>query len=310
MGARIAQRLVERGERPVLFDNSPAMWRLEGFEAKVDVVRGNVVNLHELLHTIRRFKVSKVIHLAYLLGAESNADPLTATYVNTVGTINVYEAGRLEGLERVCIASSIAVYGSDDEYPPTDLPLAEDAPKRLAKGVLTYAAGKIYMEALGDLYRNQFGVFVCGRRPSIVYGWGRLTGATAFAGELISKPALGEPVKIAGGNAAVSMVYLDDVVEEWLTILDAPKEKFKHFYYNTGGDRATIKEIAEVVKKLIPDARIEVTSGSERNVLGLAASVSDRLIGEELGFKRRYTPLEKGIQAMIQEVHSRHRKTA
>jgi len=307
MGARIAQRLVERGERPVLFDSYPAMWRLEGFEDKVDVVRGNIVNLHELLHTIRRFKVTKVIHLAYLLGAESNADPLTATYVNSVGTVNLYEAGRLEGLERICIASSIAVYGSDDEYNSADLPLEEDAPKYLAKGVLTYASGKVYMEALGDLYRNQFGVFVCGLRPSIVYGWGRLTGATAFAGELISKPALGQPVKIAGGNAAVSMVYLDDVVDEWLAVLDAPKEKFKHFYYNTGGDRATIKEIAETVKRFIPDAQIEVTSGSERHVVGLAASVSDRLIGEELGFRRKYTPLEKGIQAMIEEVRRRQR---
>ncbi|MBC7344040.1 MAG: NAD(P)-dependent oxidoreductase, partial [Clostridia bacterium] len=308
MGARIADRLIARGERPVLFDVNPALWRLENIKDKVDIVRGNIVNLHEILHVIKKYKVDKVIHLAYLLGAESNADPLTATYVNSVGTINLYEAARITGqIERICIASSIAVYGFDDEYDPSLLPLKEDAPKLLAKGVLTYAAGKVYMEALGDLYRNNYGVFVCGLRPAIVYGWGRLTGATAFAGELIEKPALGQPVKIAGGNALVGLVYLDDVVDEWITLLDADKSKFKHYYFNSGADAVRVFEIAEIVKKIIPDAKIEVERGEEKSAVGLAARTSDENIGLELGFKRKFTPLEVGIEAMIKDVRSRKR---
>ncbi len=307
MGARIAARLVERGEKPVLFDANPAIWRLENFKDKVDVVLGSVVNLHEILHAIKMYKVDKVIHLAYFLGAEANVNPLAATYVNSLGTVNIYEAGRLMGLERVCVASSIAVYGCDDEYEPSILPLTEDAPHLLAKGVLTYAGGKVYMEALGNLYRQNYGVFVCGLRPAIVYGWGRLSGATAFAGELIEKPALGQPVKVAGGNALVGLVYLDDVVDAWVALLDADKTKFKHYFLNTGADAVKVSEIAEIVKNLIPGSQIDVQSGDEKFAVGLVARTSDKALEEELGFKRKYTPIEVGIEAMIKDVRERNK---
>ena len=307
MGSRIASILVARGERPVLFDYAPAMWRLTGIEDKVNVVRGNVVNLHEILEPTKKYKVNKIIHLAYLLGAESNVNPLGATYINTIGTMNVYEAARMMECDRVCTASSIAVYGFDDEYNPSELPLTEEAAAKLSKGVLTYAAGKVYMEALGKLYRETYGTFVCGLRPSIVYGWGRLTGATAFAGELIEKPTKGEPVKLAGGNAKVSMVYNDDVVAQWVTLLDADKSKFKHFFFNTGGEATTIYEIGETVKKFIPDAKITVDRGAEKHVVGLPARVSDECIGKELGFKRKFNTMEAGIEAMIKEVRDRPR---
>lgn len=305
MGSRIAKVLVARGDRPVLFDYAPAMWRLTGLEDKVDVVRGNVVNLHEILEPIKKYKVKKIINLAYLLAAESNANPLAATIINNVGTVNIYEAARIMECDRVCTASSIAYYGSDDEYDPSELPLKEEASAKLSKGVLPYAAGKVYMEALGKLYRETYGTFVCGLRPSIVYGWGRLTGATAFAGDLIERPAKGQPVKLAGGNAKASLVYNDDVVAEWVVLLDADKSKFKHFFYNTGGDATTIYAMGQIVKKLIPDADITIDRGAETHVVGLPATVSDQCIGQELGFKRKFTPLEVGIEAMIKDVRDR-----
>jgi nucleoside-diphosphate-sugar epimerase len=66
--------------------------------------------------------------------------------VSNIGTVNIYEAGRICGLERICIASSIAVYGADEEYEPSELPVTEDAPAYLAKGTLAYAAAKVYIE--------------------------------------------------------------------------------------------------------------------------------------------------------------------
>lgn len=306
IGARIAKKLVDRGDKPVLFDLYPTYRRVEDIKDKVTLIKGNVVNLHEVLHAIKNNNVDKVIHLAYLLGDESDVDPLAATYINIIGTLNIYEAGRLLGLERICIASSLAVYGCDDEYEPSQLPLNEDAPRYLAKGMRTYSAGKVYMEALGDLYRNHYGVFVCGLRPSCVYGFGRSTGATAFMTQLVEKSTLGEPIRLDRGNAAISLTYLEDIVEGFITLLDIDKSKFKHFYYNSGGDCARIYEIAEMVKKLLPEAKIEIESGSEKNIAGLAASISDKLINEELGFKRKFTPLEAGIEAIISDVRKAH----
>ena len=128
-------------------------------------------------------------------------------------------------------------------------------------------------------------------RPSIVYGWGRLTGATAFAGELIEKPAKGEPVKLAGGNAKVSVVYNDDVVDEWITLLDADKSKFKHFFYNSGGESTTIFEIGETVKKFIPGAKITVDRGPERSVSRCGGNGSRQGYHGGIGFQEEIHPL-------------------
>jgi nucleoside-diphosphate-sugar epimerase len=307
MGSCIAQRLVDRGERPVLFARNPALWRIAGIRDKVDVVQGDVQKLHEILRAIKKYKVSSIVHLAYLLGAESNANPLGSAHINCIGTVNVYEAARLMECERVCTASSIAVYGFDDEYDPSELPLHEDVPMKMAKGVLPYSSSKIYMEALARLYREQYGTFICGLRPGIVYGWGRLTGSTAFFVELIEKPAKGEPARISGGNAKVTMVYNDDVVDQWITLLYADKSRFKRFFYNTGGDTATVWEVGEIVKKLIPGANITVERGDEKSLFGFAATLSDRSIREDFGCIRKFSPLEVGIEAMIREVKERSR---
>jgi UDP-glucose 4-epimerase len=309
MGTRIARRLIERGEKPVLFAKVPAMWRIADIKDKVHVVCGDVVNLHELLEPIKKYKVGKIIHLAYLLGAESSANPLGSAYINCVGTVNVYEAAKLMDCERVCTASSIAVYGFDDEYDPTELPLTEDVPMKLAKGVLSYASSKVYMEAMARLYREKYGTFICGLRPGIVYGWGRLTGSTAFFVDLIEKPAKGETARIAGGNAKVSMVYNDDVVNMWITLLDADRSKFKRSFYNTGGDATTVWQVAEIVKKLIPDADITVERGQEKNLFGFAATLSDRHIVEDLGCRRMFSPLEVGIEEMIRDVRGKSKRS-
>ncbi len=305
MGSRIAHRLVERGEQPVLFDCSPAAWRIENIRDRVHVVRGHVENMHEIMESLNKYRVNKIIHLAYLLGAESNANPLGSVGVNCLGTINIYEAARLTGCERVCTASSISVYGFDDEYDPSEIPLTEDVPMKLAKGVLSYASSKVYMEAMARLYREQYGTFICGLRPGIVYGWGRLTGSTAFFAELTEKPVNGEPAKITGGNALISMVYIDDVVDQWIALLDADKSRFKHFFFNTGGDTTTVWQVGEIVKKMLPGADITIERGQEKNLFGFAASLSDQSITEELGCRRKFSPLEVGIEEMIRDVRSR-----
>lgn len=137
------------------------------------MIRGDVTSVVELLDAVRETGAAAVVHLAYVLGAESNANPEPAGRVNIQGTTNVLEAARLGGAGRVLLASSIAVYGADAEYRPEALPLREDAALHVAKGVSLYGAGKVYLEHLGALYAARHGLTVGGLRPSIVYGWGR-----------------------------------------------------------------------------------------------------------------------------------------
>lgn len=305
-GSRIAKRLVDRGEQPVIFDLYPADWRIQTIRDKVKLVRGDITNLHQLMHAAKDNGVTSVIHLGFLVGGQAEADPVLAAHVNATGTTTVFELGRLLDLDRILFASSITVYGSDEEYPRDQLPLTEDSAKLLDRELTpVYTAGKLYGELMGEYYRKKYGVFVAGIRPSLVYGYGRESGLRDYVNRLILNPAMGLPIKVpVGGENDTSMIYVEDIIDEWMGILDAPKNKFKHYFYNSGGDKATLFQIATAVKKFIPDAKIEMQPGRMKGSLG-AADISSEAIAKEIGVTRKHSPLEKGVEAMIAEVRAR-----
>lgn len=313
IGACLADKLLARGERVVLFDQALAEWRIGPLRVhgdRLQVVRGDVQSLVELLNAIQAHRVTAIVHLAYLLGAECNTIPELATRVNVLGTANVLEAARLAGLERMLLASSIAVYGADEQYPPDQRPLREDVALYVASGLPIYGGGKVYLEHLARDYADHHGLLVAGLRPSIVYGWGRERGTSAFTGEMIDRAVAGEPARIGFGDARVSLVYVEDVAEQFVALLGADARVLaRRRFFNTGGDTATVRELAATVQRLLPGARIEVTSRGERDIAGLAASVSDRSLEDEVGYTRRFTPLEEGVRAHIAVARARARRS-
>jgi nucleoside-diphosphate-sugar epimerase len=207
---------------------------------------------------------------------------------------------------RVLLASSIAVYGADSDYPADALPLREDAAPLVCRGVSLYGAGKVYLEHLGAVYATRHGLVVGGLRPSIVYGWGRERGASAFTGELVDRAVAGQPFQLRGGDARVSLVYVDDVAEQFRALLGADAGVFaRRRFFNTGGDTCTLRELADTVRRLIPGAKIDVTSRGEHDLGGLAARVSDRSLEEMLGVRRAFTPLDVGLRAHIEVARAR-----
>jgi nucleoside-diphosphate-sugar epimerase len=250
--------------------------------------------------------VRAIVHLAFVLGAVGNAEPERATRVNIVGTTNVLEAARLAGVSRVLLASSIAVYGSDDQYAPAELPLGEDAARHVCRTLPIYGGGKLYTEHLAQAYARTYGLVVGGLRPSVVYGPGRESGASAFLNEVIEKPALGEPVSVGFGDARISFVHVEDVAGQFAALLTCdPAVLARRRFYNTGGDTASVRELAAAVARVVPGARISVTAKGERDLGGLATSVSDRAITEAVGYRRRMSPLDVGVRAHANAVRAR-----
>ena len=74
-------------------------------------------------------KITRVIHLVSLLRTASEQNPLAATQVNIVGSLNILEAARTFNVQRVVYASSASVYGTReaaDKAREADLTAPED----------------------------------------------------------------------------------------------------------------------------------------------------------------------------------------
>lgn len=304
IGARLAEKLLARGKAVVLFDMAPSLQRVEHLRAsageRMKIVRGDITSLAEMIDATKQHGVGAIVHLAALLGSESGNFPELATRVNVVGTTNVLETARLLGVERILIASSVAVYGADSDYDVEVLPLRENAPLHIAAGLRVYGATKLYCEHIAKHYADEYGMTTGGLRLSTVYGSGRQRGSATFVSGLVDCAVQGQPVSVDLGDAVVNVVYVDDVAAQFAALLDARVEVFReHRFFNTGGDRCTVREFAATVGSLVPGARITVLDSDQKTLAGMAATVSDDLLVQTVGVRREFTPLTVGLKAFI-----------
>ena len=302
IGSCIVRDLVREGEHVVVYDLHPDRSFLQRFmsedeiESMVTIVRGDVTDPPHLFRTILENKVEKIIHTASLLSPESNSNPYLAVEVNCQGTICVFEAARTLGLKKVVYASSNACFGPAEKYPQEYIP--NDAPHYPQN---MYGATKAFNEAVAAYYFSHYGVDITGIRYLDVYGVGARRGLFAtILQELITKPALGKPARISHGDAFVGWSYVDDPARA--TVMASKVLKTKTRSYSVMGDVRSVREAADYVRKILPDADITVLPGA---FTVYPVRFDTRLIEEEIGYRPEWS-MERGIKEAINLTRKEH----
>lgn len=143
VGAYAVRMLLDRGARPVIYDVAANERLLDaiGVEiGKVTAIRGDMMDLPALISALRDHDCDRIIHLAAFLGEEVQRRPYSGVRLNFMGTVNVFEAARLEKVSRIVFPSSGTVYLGSlgeglqkiDETIPMNPPSIYAAPKRAA----------------------------------------------------------------------------------------------------------------------------------------------------------------------------------
>jgi len=292
IGSHVARKLVEEGWDVVLFDFLPKFDLIEDIKNKVKIVRGDIADITDLLTNIRKHSVEYIIHLAYMHLIESEEKPWKACRVNCGGHLNVFEAMRIADVKKVVYVNSVAVYGPAKYY--EGKPINEDTPPR---PTTVYGMCRAFDAFMGQHYHEKYGLDIVGIRPGgIVYGPGMAV-HTWFR-DMIEKSLLGEPVKVPYGNQRVDWQYVKDTVNAFILALKA--KNLKHRIFNTCGEVRTVREAAEIVKRLLPSATIEVEDKGE---LPFPYLFDIKRAREELGYEPQYT-LERGIKDYIDTIKS------
>lgn len=303
-GAATARLLVSRGERPVLLDNRVDPSLIADIAADVDVVTGDILDGAALKEVVAGHDITHIVHMAALMPGPAEAAPRRAIAIGVDGTLNVLEAARTCGVRRVVYTSSNAFVGNigGKHGHPDFVPLDESLPPNPAD---LYGVTKVCSETLGNYYRKRYGVeFVALRYPSI-YGPGKLArhGVLALYGKIIEDAMAGREVLIPqGGDQRNDAVYVGDVAHSVVLALDA--EDLTQWTFNIGTGRGvTLKDFADVLKRIFPEAKIDIGSGLDfRDGYKQSYCVFD--IGkarEQLGYEPRYF-LEEGIGDYIESI--------
>lgn len=161
------------------------------------------------LLSARRFDA--IVHLAGLLQFACEHDPGLAVRVNVDATRTVLEAARRTGVRRVILASSVAVFGAQDETVTETSPLL---PPRAGYGV--YAATKLLAERVGlAFHANAGGPEYVVFRLAAVFGLGRprSTGMSDVLQRLYGGLLAGRAVEVSelSGHEYRHFVHVKDI---------------------------------------------------------------------------------------------------
>ena len=286
IGRRIVRELAERGEDVVCFDLAPPPAQQDG----VAYYRGDVTQLPQLLEACNTHGVSRIIHMAALLPPDTEDRPHFGMLVNIVGTNNVFEAARWCGIERVVYASSIAVYGTQETF--GERPVDEDD---LPAPANVYGMTKATNDFAAARYRDLYGLDLRGIRICTVFGHGRVTGMTGMIGGLmVSLPAVGKPIDLPFHRDELSpMIHAEDAAQ--IFVRAALAERLNHPVYISGGHLCSVGDMIDIVRDIIPDARI--TTG-ERRVPHIYLVDNSRMLAD-IGYE--IAPLDVRIQEHIDD---------
>jgi nucleoside-diphosphate-sugar epimerase len=259
LGQSVVARLLAGGHDVAVLDAAPAPWRV-ALPRPVPVAAGSVADPGAVLEALRRERPDAVLHREVLYGPETEQRLLRTVQVNLVGALAVFEAAAATGVRRVVYESSIGVYGTQAEHGPGPLP---EASARFADPPHVYQLTQHAVEYLARRYRAATGLSLVGVRPSVCHSPLKDVGISRWSNDFVTLPALGRPVRLpyhAGQRS--SLLWVDDCAEVYARLVERPD--LRHEVYNTGGHDVSLRELAGLVRALLPRARLEFTEGSEQ----------------------------------------------
>ena len=290
IGRRAVRRLAERGEQVAVMDINPRAANFDDLAGGVSVMQGDIIQFEDVVKAILASKPDRIMNLAYLLGSGDDTPHFTMK-LNVLGMDNCFEAARVCSVNRVVYASSLAVSGQQSHF--GDRLITEDDAMH---GDSQYAMHKRFNEFQAAQFNEVYGMSITGIRPANVTGPDKVRGSTDHV-QCVTLPAAGEPVSFPKKDYMRLPVHVDDVAEAFVrvTLSDSPH----HTLYNTGGIPVSLGDLADIVRRFLPDAQISFESDGGREDSGNYRVDNSRLLGE---FELEYPPLETWIRNIINEV--------
>jgi UDP-glucose 4-epimerase len=289
IGSNVVERLIELGHEPVVLDDISSGYR-ENLLPGVPFVEGDVRDAAAVATAVDGCDV--VCHLAASVGnARSIAEPQTDSAINVIGTLNVLEAARANGLRRIVFSSSAGIFGE-----LKTLPIAEDHPQDPDS---PYGASKLAAEKMCLVYNKLYGMRNICLRYFNVYGPHQRFDAYGnvipiFADRILKRASM---TIFGDGEQTRDFVNVRDVAAANLAAAFAGDVAG---VFNIGsGERISINELARVMQE-VAGAEVDLAYGPERpgDVRDSLADIS--AARRELGFAPSVPIESRGLGEYMQ----------
>lgn len=294
IGSHLAERLVREGAsvRALVHYNALGArgWLEESpLAGDMEIVAGDITDAWSMREATKG--TSHVFHLAALIAIPySYQAPASYVRTNVEGTLNVLQAARDAGVERIVHTSTSEVYGTA-RYAPID----EEHP---LQGQSPYSASKIAADKLAESFYCSFGLPVVTLRPFNTFG--PRQSARAVIPTIITQCLTGDVVKLGNVHPTRDLNFVENTVDGYLAVAQAPGLDGEVIQIGTERE-ISIGDLAQLIAKIMGKS---ITIESESLRLRPAASEVERLIASpakakaKMGWEPRVS-LEEGLERTV-----------
>ena len=283
---QIGSDLVEGLAQRIGAENVIASDIREGNHGEVQFVYLDILDAPKLKTIIEEHNVGTVYLLAALLSATAEQNPMFAWKLNMEGLFNVLELAKEGAIDQIFWPSSIAVFG------PTT-PRENTPQTTVMEPTTVYGISKQAGERWCEYYHNKYGVDVRSiRYPGLISYKAEPGGGTTDYAVAIYYKALqeGKYECYLKSDTYLPMMYMEDAIKATIDLMQAEESDIKiRSSYNLAGISFSPVEIAEEIKKHLPDFSISYQPDYRQNIAdSWPKSIDDSKAQEDWGWKNSY----------------------
>jgi len=256
---------------------------------------------------VKEHKITQIYHLASILSARGEQNPLFAWQINMQGLLNVLEVSKELNLYKIYIPSSIAVFGEDT--PKNNTPQ-----KTIMNPNTVYGISKQAGELWGKYYFEKYGLDVRSLRYPGLISYKTLPGGgtTDYAIDIFYKALEGGFYEcFLRKDTLLPMMYMPDALKATLQLMDSESDKISiRTSYNITAMSFSPEELAKEIKKHIPEFHIQYMPDFRQNIAdSWAASIDDTQAEEDWQWKAKYN-LEMMVRDMLLQISTKKKEVS
>jgi nucleoside-diphosphate-sugar epimerase len=262
----------------------------------------NILDRNAARTLIQEERITQIYHLAAILSASGEKNPIDAWDINMSGLLNVLELAREFKINKVFWPSSIAVFGPNSPQLNT--------PQEAIKNPSTvYGISKLAGEHWCEYYFHKYGVDVRSLRYPGLIGYKSIAGGgtTDYAVEIFYEAIKNKKYTcFLKPDTILPMMYMPDAIRGTIDLSEAEFSDLDHHTnFNFAAMSFSCEELAAEIKKHIPQFVIEYKPDFRQNIAdSWPKSIDDSSSRKEWGWKPEYG-LSKMTADMIKHLSNK-----
>lgn len=256
---------------------------------------------------VTKYRVTQIYHLAAVLSAKGETDPLWAWNLNMQTLLNVLEVARTYQIQKVFVPSSIAAFGEH-------APKYETPQSTLLDPATVYGISKVAAENWSVYYHKRYGLDVRSLRYPGVISYQSMPGGgtTDYAVAIYHAAVQGIDFEcFLTEDTLLPMIYMNDALRATLELMEAPAHQISvRTSYNLAGMSFTPAQVTASIQTYFPDFKTTYQPDFRQAIAdSWPKSIDDSVARHDWGWKPAFD-LPKMTHEMITHLTEMYHQVA